>query len=124
MKPRWFAVVVAIASTAGAAPDTPAPRATAAASPAPGNVASGKDVYLRFSCYACHGYAGQGGGGPRLVPMGLPVSGFTAFVRNPPTMPPYTPKVLSDAQLADVWAYVKTLPESPPARDIPLLKEP
>jgi mono/diheme cytochrome c family protein len=38
-------------------------------------------------------------------------------------MPPYTAKVLSDAQLADIWAYVRTLPESRPAKDIPLLNE-
>lgn len=91
---------------------------------APGNAAKGKDVYLRFGCYACHGYAGHGGGGPRLVPSRLPASAFIAFVRNPPTMPPYSSRLLSDAQLADVWAYVKTLPESPPARSIPLLNEP
>ena len=86
-----------------------------------GNAENGKDVYLRFSCYACHGYAGHGGAATRLVPMRLPVSAFGSFVRNPPSMPPYTAKVLSEVQLADVWAYIKTLPESPPARTIPLL---
>jgi mono/diheme cytochrome c family protein len=95
-------------------------RPSPSASPSP-NVANGKDVYLRYSCWACHGYAGHGGGGPRLVPGRLPLAAFTAIVRNPPTMPPYTAKVLSDAQLADVFAWLKTLPESPPAKDIPLL---
>ena len=99
-----------------------APRPSATPTPA-ANVPSGKDIYLRYSCWACHGYAGHGGGGPKLVPGRLSVTAFTAFVRNPPTMPPYTAKVLSDAQLADVWAYLKTLPESPPAKDIPLLNE-
>jgi len=89
--------------------------------PAAGNVQRGKDVYLRYSCYACHGYAGHGGAATRLVPMRLPLPAFSAFVRNPATMPPYTAKVLSDAQLADVWAYVKSLPESPLAKSIPLL---
>jgi mono/diheme cytochrome c family protein len=89
-----------------------------------GDAAKGKDVYLRYSCYACHGYAGHGGAAPRLVPMGLPLSVFVAFVRSPPTMPPYTAKVLSDAQLADVWAYIKTLPESRPASGIELLNQP
>jgi mono/diheme cytochrome c family protein len=88
-----------------------------------GNAERGKDVYLRYSCYACHGYAGHGGATVRLVPMRLPLPAFSAFVRNPPSMPPYTAKVLSETQLADVWAYVKTLPESPPARSIPLLNQ-
>ena len=44
-----------------------------------------------------------------------------AYVHNPRQMPPYTAKVLSDAQLADLFAYIKSLPESPPAKDIPLL---
>jgi mono/diheme cytochrome c family protein len=99
------------------------PRPSASPSPA-ANVANGKDVYLRYSCWACHGYSGHGGGsGPRLAPGRLPLPAFTSFVRNPPTMPPYTAKVLSDAQIADVFAYLKTLPESPPAKDIPLLNE-
>ena len=88
-----------------------------------GNAESGKDVYLRYSCYACHGYAGHGGAASRLVPMRLSLSAFSSFVRKPASMPPYTAKVLSDAQLADVWAYVKTLPESPPASTIGLLNQ-
>jgi mono/diheme cytochrome c family protein len=90
---------------------------------AQGNGEQGKDLYLRYGCYACHGYAGHGGAGPRLVPMRASVASFTSFVRNPPTMPPYTAKVLSDTQLADIWAYVKTLPQSPAAKDIPLLNQ-
>jgi ubiquinol-cytochrome c reductase cytochrome c subunit len=95
----------------------------ARAQTATGNADKGKDVYRRYSCWACHGYSGNGGGAVPLVPMKLPLAGFTAIVRNPPTMPPYTAKVLTDAQLADVWAYVKTLPESPPAKSIPLLNQ-
>jgi mono/diheme cytochrome c family protein len=89
-----------------------------------GNAEKGRDLYRRYSCWACHGYAGHGGAATPLVPMRMPLPGFSAFVRNPPTMPPYTTKVLSEAQLADIWAYVKTLPESPPAKSIPLLSQP
>ena len=105
----------------GSSPQTPNPTAQAASA---GNPRSGKDVYLRYSCYACHGYAGHGGAGARLVPMRLSLPAFTAFVRNPANMPPYTSKVLTDVQLADVWAYIKTLPQSPPASSIPLLNQP
>lgn len=89
---------------------------------ATGSAQTGNELYLRYSCYACHGYAGHGPGA-RLVPMRMPLAAFTAYARNPRRMPPYTAKVISDAQLADVWAYIKTIPESPPARSIPLLSQ-
>ena len=113
----WMALGVESAAQAAA---TPARKVVAPV----GDAERGKDVYLRYGCYACHGYAGHGGTAPRLVPMGLPQSAFIAFVRSPPTMPPYTAKVLSGGQLVDVWAYVKTLPESRPASSIELLNQP
>jgi ubiquinol-cytochrome c reductase cytochrome c subunit len=94
--------------------------AQAPAAPASGT-AHGKELYLKYSCYACHGYDGHGGAGARLVPLAMTVTGFTAYVHNPRRMPPYTDKVLSDAQLADLFAYIKSLPVSPPADQIPLL---
>jgi ubiquinol-cytochrome c reductase cytochrome c subunit len=95
--------------------------ATLRAQTVPGDAPNGKELYLKYSCYACHGYDGHGGAGARLVPMSLPEPRFTAYVRNPRQMPPYTDKVLSDAQLADLFAYIKSLPESPAAKNIPLL---
>jgi mono/diheme cytochrome c family protein len=89
--------------------------------PAAGNAQNGRDLYVKYSCYACHGYDGHGGAGARLVPMRMNLPGFTAYVRNPRQMPPYTETVLSDAQLADLFAHIKSLPESPPAKSIPLL---
>ena len=93
----------------------------AATQPTPGNLQAGKDLYLRYSCYACHSYDGHGGAGARLVPMRMTVERFTTYVHNPRQMPPYSTRLLSDAQLADVWAYIKSLPVSPEAKDIPLL---
>jgi len=89
--------------------------------PAAGNPQNGKELYVKYSCYACHGYDGHGGAGARLVPMRMNLPGFTAYVHNPRQMPPYAAKVLSDAQVADLFAYIKSLPESPPAKNIPLL---
>src|SRR5262245_2903173 len=93
-----------------------------AASPT-GNAQSGKDLYLRYSCYACHSYDGHGGAGARLVPMRMTVERFSTYVRNPRQMPPYSTKLLSEAQMADIWAYIKSLPVSPEAKDIPLLAQ-
>src|SRR6266567_3850290 len=65
-----------------------------------GNLQAGKDLFLRYSCYAWHG-----GAGARLVPMRMTMERFTAYVHNPRQMPPYSAKLLSDAQLGDLWAY-------------------
>ncbi len=86
-----------------------------------GDAQKGKELYLRYSCYACHSYDGHGGAGARLVPMSMTVTRFSTYVRNPRRMPPYTEKVLTDAQLADLFAYISSLPKSPEPKDIPLL---
>ena len=116
------AIACVMASKSGAMAQAPAPAAQTSAAAA-GNAQAGKDLYLRYSCYACHGYAGHGGAGARLVPSRMPLPSFTAYLRSPRQMPPYTAKVLSDAQVADVWAYIQTLPRSPAAKDIPLLNQ-
>jgi ubiquinol-cytochrome c reductase cytochrome c subunit len=100
--------------------DVIAAQTPAAAAPS-GNAQSGKELYAKYSCYACHGYDGHGGAGARLVPMRMNLPGFTAYIKNPRQMPPYTAKVLSDAQAADLFAYIKSIPESPSADKIPLL---
>ena len=116
-----LAVTIAILSSAGAYAQTPAAPPQPAA-PAAGDAQRGKDLFVKYSCYACHLYNGQGSGnGARLVPMRLTLTAFTAYVHNPRQMPPYTAKVLSDAQLADLFAHIKSLPESSAAKNIPLL---
>lgn len=96
----------------------------AAQQPAPkGDAGKGKELYIKYSCYACHSFDGHGGAGARLAPMKMMLPVFTMYVRGPRQMPAYREKVMSDAELADVWAYLKTIPESPPAKSIALLKE-
>ena len=97
-------------------------QAASAQPPAAAAAQQGRELYLKYSCYACHSYDGHGGPGPRLVPLAMTAARFTAYVHNPRRMPPYTDKVLSDAQLADLFAYIKSMPASPPADQIPLLK--
>jgi ubiquinol-cytochrome c reductase cytochrome c subunit len=83
---------------------------------------NGREVYLKYGCYSCHLYDGQGSSnGPRLVPLPMTLARFTTFIRNSGRMPPYTEKMLTDAQLADLFAYIKSLPQSPSPKDIPLL---
>ena len=114
-------VALLLASAAGNT-QTPAP---APANAATGNATHGKELFVKYSCYACHGFSGQNGNGARLVPMKFPQAGFIAYVRNPPRanqMPSFSPRVLADADLADIYAYIKTLPDSSPApASIPIL---
>jgi mono/diheme cytochrome c family protein len=92
-----------------------------------GDAKHGKELFTKYSCYACHGFSGQNGNGARLVPMKFPQAGFIAYVRNPPRpnqMPSFSPKVLPDADLADIYAYIRTLPDSsPPPASIPILNQ-
>ena len=99
---------------------------TAAALSAQQNVDNGKKLYNEYTCYGCHGFSGQNGPGNRLVSMKMSQIAFTAYVRNPPNpnrMPSYSAKVLTDAQMGDIWNYIKTLPDAPPAKDIKLLQD-
>jgi len=91
--------------------------------PPAGDAARGKELYVKYTCYACHSFDGHGGAGARLVPMKMLQPVFTAYVRAPRQMPAYREKVMSDAELADVYAYLKSIPESPAAKNIPLLSQ-
>jgi mono/diheme cytochrome c family protein len=91
-----------------------------------GDVTNGKRLFEKDGCYQCHGFVGQGGtSGPRLAQTRFPLAGFIAFVRNPPSggMPPFRAKVLSDQELTDIYAYIKSIPEPKAAKDIPLLNQ-
>ncbi|HTB20996.1 MAG TPA: cytochrome c [Bryobacteraceae bacterium] len=88
-----------------------------------GDAKHGKELFVSYACYSCHSFDGHGGAGARLVPMPLNQAAFMTFVRNAGRMPSYGPKVISDAKLADIYAYIKTLPTSPDAKNIPLIQE-
>ena len=91
----------------------------------PGDVENGKRIFMRDGCYQCHGTVGQGGlAGARLAQTKLTLAGFTAYVRNPApgSMPPYRAKVMTDQELADIYAYVQSVPPPVPTADIPILK--
>jgi ubiquinol-cytochrome c reductase cytochrome c subunit len=88
------------------------------------NIENGKNLYLKFGCWTCHGYAAQGGPGRRLAPNPIALPVFTRIVRRPPyAMPPYTEKVVTDQELADIHAYLEALPPPPDYETILLLKE-
>jgi mono/diheme cytochrome c family protein len=90
-----------------------------------GDAAKGKQLFVNNGCYQCHGREGQGGAaGARIAPRPVPLKVMIAYVRHPTgQMPPVTAKVVSDADLADIYAFLKTIPEPKPVKDIPLLNQ-
>jgi len=89
-----------------------------------GDPAAGKRVFFADGCFYCHGTTGAGGGiaGPRLAPNPLPLEGVKAKVRTQSgRMPVYSPAVLKDSEIADIVAYLQSIPKGKDAKDIPLL---
>jgi len=89
-----------------------------------GNAENGKKAFAKFGCYECHGREAQGGGlnGPRLAPDPVPFSVVLSYVRHPMgEMPPYTSKVVSDQDLADIYAFLQSRPQPPSTKTIPIL---
>jgi len=86
----------------------------------------GKAAFVKNGCWQCHGFVGQGGvAGPKLAPDPIPAEAFTAFVRTTNrAMPPYSEAVLSDADLADIHAYLASVPKAADPKTIPLLSSP
>ena len=92
---------------------------------AAGNADNGKKLFIRDGCWECHGYAGQGSrDGARIASTVLSEQGFIRYVRRPTgAMPAFVEKILPDPELADIYAYVKTLPGPKAAKDVPLLNQ-
>ena len=88
-------------------------------------VANGKRLFVRDGCFQCHGYVGQGGiAGSRIGATPMNTQAFIQYVRRPSgAMPAYSDKVLSDQELADIHAYLKSMPAPKAAKDIPLLQQ-
>ena len=92
-----------------------------------GNAQNGGRIYVADGCYECHGRVGQGSqstAAPRLGPPALTIDAFARYIHAPTgNMPPYTSKVVSDQDVADIYAFLKSLPPAPAAKDIPLLNQ-
>jgi len=90
-----------------------------------GSAARGKQLFAVDGCYECHGYQGQGNGrdGPKLAPDPPPLALIALVLRKPiDRMPVYTSKVLSDNDVADIYAYLQSIPKAKSVSDIPLLR--
>ena len=112
MKSLFFAVVILSSSLIALA-----------AEPA-GDAANGKRLFMTLGCYECHGTTGAGGGlaGPRLAPNPLPFIAVKVKVRTASgRMPVFSEAVLKDSEIADIYAYLQSIPAGKSGRDIELL---
>lgn len=108
--PALSAVLLVLAATAAGAQDSGAdPRA-------------GEALFESHQCWQCHGHQGQGGtAASRIGPTPYPFDAFAQLVRRTNLMPAYSPNVLSDEQLRQIYAFVRSIPEPPALEDIPEL---
>src|SRR5215467_2589899 len=90
-----------------------------------GNAEKGRQLFMKQNCYYCHGTGGQGGrDGARIAQTALNLQGLMRYVRKPTGgMPAFTEKILSDQELTDIYAYLKSLPPAKAPKDIPLLDQ-
>ena len=89
------------------------------------NTGAGKRLYMKNGCYQCHGTVGQGTiAGVRIGPPPLSAQGLIRYVRRPAgQMPAFTEKVMSDRELTEVYAFLKSIPPPKPSKDVPLLND-
>ena len=92
------------------------------------DAAKGKADFMKYGCWQCHGTEGQGSAitsaGKVLAPDPMPLETFVAFVRSTNrAMPPYSEKVLPNEDLADMHAYLSTIPKAKDYKTSPLLSQ-
>ena len=114
--------VFSISTVASVIAQTPA----SAKAPA-GNPTDGKQLFVKMACYYCHGTEGQGsiaGVGPRIALVPRSFESFARYVRRPTgRMTAYSETILSDVQLTDIYAFLRSLPPARPVSEIPLLEQ-
>ncbi len=115
---RYLGTAILVLASAVSAAQSP----VAPAAPT-GDAKHGRQLFESgLRCYACHGFDGQTGS-PRLVPMARPQEAFVAYVRKPSGrgMPSFA--ATPERDLADVYAYIRSIPAAAPAvESLALLK--
>ena len=119
MRNKLYQLILAMAVSATAMAQTPA------ASENTGNAENGKKLFVTYLCWSCHGSSGRAGGAaPAITPSTRTAETLIKYVRKPSgAMPPYTSKSISDKELTDIAAYLRTIPKDPDVKTIPLLNQ-
>lgn len=99
-----------------------------------GNAIAGQQLYFDHACYSCHGYTGETGVRVLIGSGFLQTEEiFRTYLRlradqNPTLpstqMPNFPEESLSDAEVSDLYAYIRTFESNAPdLEDIPVLNE-
>ena len=89
-----------------------------------GDAKAGLATFQKYGCYSCHGIVGQGTlrDGPRLNT----AIGYAAILQQLRTpryeMPAYTAVQISDQQVADIFAYLGSVPKGPDPKSLKQLQ--
>ena len=79
-----------------------------------GNPTEGEAAYRTAGCVLCHGLQAGGGIGPTLVGIHLNFAMFLNAVREPSdVMPPYLTEQITNQEVRDILAYVRSLDAAP-----------
>jgi ubiquinol-cytochrome c reductase cytochrome c subunit len=119
-----FIAMLGLAAVAGVSFSPSGAAAQTTAAEPTGDAVHGKANFMKYGCYECHGTLGQGNyfSGPRIAPHPLPFAVISRYIRKPTgQMPSYSTAILPERDLADIRAYLATIPSGKPATAIPLL---
>ena len=127
--------IIGAAALSGAVDAADAAATAQGASVSAGDAARGRQLFHDHGCYGCHGFNGNTGARDLVgtnSPLIADLATFTTFLRLrgdqapllPSTrMPNYPASALSDAQVRDIYAYVRTFKADAPAvQDVPTLR--
>ena len=116
-----FLLVTACGGDSTKAPTSPAPTDPPPTTVPTEALPAGERLFIANGCGACHGGEAQGAGntGPRLGPNPVPFARFSSYIRQPTgNMPPYTAQVVTVEDLADIYAFLESIPDPPSADSV------
>lgn len=75
------------------------------------NAQHGQELFNSLGCAACHGAQGEGGIGPTIAGTELSLARIVRQYRAPyQSMPRFGPDQVSESDIADIYAFLQTLP--------------
>jgi len=85
-----------------------------------GNPANGQQLFFSLGCNVCHGDFGEGVVGPTIAMTIVPLDRVILQYREPlEAMSVFPPDQVSDDEIADIYAWLQTVPRPPEADVIP-----
>jgi len=85
-----------------------------------GNPANGQNLFFSLGCNVCHGDQGEGLVGPTIAMTIVPLDRVVEQYREPlEAMTEFPPDQVSDEEIADIYAWLQSVPRPPEADIIP-----